>query len=92
MHIHACMHAVCTACTAQPVMTAALCAPERLPQKHQSPLRRQNKTHRNTSLYDSTYKPTINKAQPKRHRSVPKKLTPIVRTPSTFYATPHCKV
>ena len=37
----------------------------------------------------STYKPIINKAQPKRHRSVPKKLTPIVRTPSTFYATRH---
>ena len=34
------------------------------------------------------YKPIINKAQPERPRSVPKKLTPIVRTPSTLVITP----
>ena len=36
--MHVCMYAVCTACTAQPVTTAALCAPEQmLPRKALKP-------------------------------------------------------
>ena len=61
----------------------------------QSPLRRQTKTHRARpkipSLYGSTYKPIINKAQPERPRSVPKKLTPVYG-PHRHYATPHCNL
>ena len=77
MHMHACMHAVCTACTAQPVMTAALCAPERLPQKHQSPLRRQNKTHRNPPYKAYNKQSTAQKTQICPEKAHPDRTDPI---------------